>query len=119
MEQEGANGKAGENGTSALNGNAILPTRTRGAAAKPSASKAVLEETLKKGQDELLDEKLEELKGRYERDEIQVNSKKQKQKNMGLIQSYSSIKRLPPDLKKGHLYVDDSNYTILLPVSAE
>jgi nucleosome binding factor SPN SPT16 subunit len=33
----------------AVNGNAILPTRTRGAAARPAAGKAVLEESLKKG----------------------------------------------------------------------
>ena len=94
----------------AVNGNAILPTRTRGAASRPAAGKAALEESLKKGQDALLDEKVEELKGRYARGEIQVNSKKQKQKNMGLIQSYSSLKRLPADLKKGNhpqLYVDE------------
>jgi len=33
----------------AVNGNAILPNRTRGAAARPAAGKAVLEETLKTG----------------------------------------------------------------------
>jgi nucleosome binding factor SPN SPT16 subunit len=38
---------------------------------------------------------------------------------MGLIQSYSSIKKLPADLKKGQLYVDEKNETILLPISAE
>ena len=38
---------------------------------------------------------------------------------MGLIQSYSSIKKLPSDLKTGHLYVDDRNDTILLPMSSE
>lgn len=38
---------------------------------------------------------------------------------MGLIQSYSSIKKFPPDLKKGQLYVDENNETILLPVSNE
>lgn len=106
-ESEGAADRKTKAGSSVVNGNAILSTRTRGAAAKPSASKAAGEESLKKGQDALLDEKLEELKGRYERDEIQVNSKKQKLKNMGLIQSYSSVKRLPSDLKKGHLYVDE------------
>ena len=39
--------------------------------------------------------KLEELTKRYENNEIQGNSKKQKQKIMGLIQSYSSAKRFP------------------------
>jgi len=38
---------------------------------------------------------------------------------MGLIQSYSSLKRYPADLKKGQLYVDEKNETILLPVSSE
>jgi len=38
---------------------------------------------------------------------------------MGLIQSYSSLKKFPTDLKKGHLYVDDEYNTILLPVSQE
>jgi nucleosome binding factor SPN SPT16 subunit len=48
-----------------------------------------------------------------------MHSKKQNQKNMGLIQSYSSIKRLPQDLKKGHLYVDNEFNTILLPVNSD
>lgn len=37
---------------------------------------------------------------------------------MGLIQSYSSIKRFPADLKKGQLYVDEKNESILLPINA-
>ena len=38
---------------------------------------------------------------------------------MGLIQSYSSVKRLPVDLKKGQLYVDEKNDTLLLPISTD
>jgi len=38
---------------------------------------------------------------------------------MGLIQSYSSVKRFPSDLKKGQLYVDEVNDTVLLPLSNE
>jgi nucleosome binding factor SPN SPT16 subunit len=38
---------------------------------------------------------------------------------MGLIQSYSSIKRFPPGMKKGELFVDESNFTILVPVNSE
>jgi nucleosome binding factor SPN SPT16 subunit len=56
---------------------------------------------------------------RYEDGEIQLGAKKQKQKNMGLIQSYSSMKKFPTDLKKGQLYVDEKNYTILVPINNE
>ena len=38
---------------------------------------------------------------------------------MGLIQSYSSIKKFPADLKPGQLYVDEKNDTILLPMSQD
>jgi hypothetical protein len=38
---------------------------------------------------------------------------------MGLIQSYASIKKLPSDLKKGQLYVDEKNFTILVPINQE
>ena len=76
-----------------------------------------VDEKLKEDQEVLLEEKVKELTERWEKGEIQTGSKKQKQKNMGLIQSYSSMKRLPPDLKKGSLYVDDQNMTILVPVN--
>ena len=38
---------------------------------------------------------------------------------MGLIQSYSSIKKFPADFKKGQLYVDEKNFTILVPINQE
>jgi nucleosome binding factor SPN SPT16 subunit len=38
---------------------------------------------------------------------------------MGKIQSYSSIKKFPLDLKKGQLYVDEKNDTILMPINNE
>ena len=53
---------------STINGDAILNTRTRGAN-KVNENKQ-LDETLKKGQNALLDQKLEELKKRYENGEI-------------------------------------------------
>lgn len=53
----------------------ILTNRTRGAANK-QATNHLIEETLKQGQQALLDKKLEELTTRYERNEIQVSSKK-------------------------------------------
>jgi hypothetical protein len=77
----------------------ILPTRTRGA--RQQEANAEREQDLKRGQDELLDDKLEELKLRFENNEIQMGTKKQKQKDMGKIQSYSSVKKFPADLKKG------------------
>jgi len=38
---------------------------------------------------------------------------------MGLIQSYSSLKKFPVDLKKGSLFVDEPNMTILVPVNQD
>jgi nucleosome binding factor SPN SPT16 subunit len=38
---------------------------------------------------------------------------------MGLIQSYTSIKQFPSDLKRGSLYVDEGNMSILVPISQE
>ena len=38
---------------------------------------------------------------------------------MGLIQSYSSMKRFPQGLKKGELFVDEQNLTILVPINSE
>lgn len=40
-------------------------------------------------------------------------------KDLGLIQSYSSMKKLPKDLVKGMLYVDEENWTILVPINSE
>lgn len=100
------------------NGNGIMVSRTRGGN-KQHDQKEQIEENLRKDQDKLLDEKLEELKRRFEKNEIEMDSKKQKQKDMGKIQSYSSIKKFPADLKRGHLYVDDKNDTILLPISQD
>lgn len=48
-----------------------------------------------------------------------MSSKKQKQKDMGKIQSYSSIKKFPPEMRKGQVFVDEKNDTILLPINAE
>lgn len=109
--------KSTRESTGEENGNHILTTRTRGAG-KQQVNKQV-EETLRKGQDKLLTVKLEELKKRYANDEIQMNSKKQKQKDMGKIQSYSSVKRFPTDLRRGLVYVDEKNDTILLPINSE
>jgi nucleosome binding factor SPN SPT16 subunit len=67
----------------------------------------------------LLDKRYKELEGRFKRGEIQSGSKEEKQKNMGLIQSYDSLKSFPSDLKKGQLYIDDVNLTILVPVNEE
>jgi nucleosome binding factor SPN SPT16 subunit len=36
---------------------------------------------------------------------------------MGLIQSYSSIKKFPNGLRKGELFVDEANLTILVPIN--
>jgi hypothetical protein len=46
-----------------------------------------------------------------------MGAKKQVQKDMGLIQSYSSMKRFPQDLRKGQIYVDEENRTILVPIN--
>lgn len=56
---------------------------------------------------------------RYRNGEIISNSKEDKQKNMGLIRSYDSIKNFPIDLKKGQLYIDEENLTILVPINED
>jgi nucleosome binding factor SPN SPT16 subunit len=59
--------------------------------------------------------KLEELKKRFARNEIQGTTKKDKVKKMGEIQSYSQVKEVPRDVKPGLLYVDKAHSTILVP----
>lgn len=66
-----------------------------------------------------MDDKIKELKRRYEKGEISVSSKKHKIKNMGTIQAYSSIKKLPSSLKKGSLFVDEENFAILVPTNRD
>lgn len=113
----GVNGKGARHGGKDDNDAPIMKTRTRGA--KNKQVNHQIEADLKKSQNKLLEEKLQELKQRYENGEIIMSSKKQKQKDMGKIQSYSSIKKFPSDLKKGQLYVDEKNDTILLPINQD
>lgn len=65
------------------NGNGIINSRTRGGTKQQDNKQ--FEENLRKDQDNLLTEKLEELKRRYAKNEIEMDSKKQKQKDMGKI----------------------------------
>lgn len=76
------------------------------------------QEARKKSQDELQLKKLEELKARYERNEIQGSVKKEKVKKMGEIQAYQAEKQIPKDLKPGLLYVDKVHNTILVPYNS-
>ena len=76
-------------------GNEVGSRRIRAGRAMANQNKAKNEDNIKQGQAALLDKKLEELKERFANDEIMTSQKKQKQKNMGLIQSYSSIKKFP------------------------
>lgn len=66
-----------------------------------------------------MEKKIEELKRRYNKGEISVSSKKHKIKNMGTIQAYSSIKKLPSSLKKGSLFVDEESFAILVPTNRD
>lgn len=65
----------------------------------------------------MLKKKLDELKTRYENNEIVVSTKKEKVKKMGEIQSYSSDKQFPKDIKPGQLYVDKTHDSILVPIN--
>lgn len=77
------------------------------------------EHQLKASQAALLDKKLAELRKRYEEGNIAFSLKKQKVKDMGRIQSYSSLKKVPHNMKRGSLYVDVDNHTILVPINQE
>lgn len=98
----------------------ILPTRTRlGHREQDSSQRMQVEHQLKASQAALLEKKLEELRKRYAEGNIAFSSKKQKVKDMGKIQAYSSIKKFPPGLKKGSLFVDSDNHTILVPINQD
>ena len=54
---------------------------------------------------------------RHKRGEILAEVKKQRVKDLGKIQSYSSLKRMPQNMTKGQVYIDEENFTILVPVN--
>lgn len=98
----------------------ILANRTRlGHKEKEKHQRMQAETQLKASQAALLDKKLAELRKRYEEGNIAFSSKKQKVKDMGRIQSYASLKKFPPNLKRGSLFVDVDNHTILVPINHE
>lgn len=73
------------------------------------------QEQRKQSQEELQDKKLEELTARFQRNEIQGTTKKEKVKKMGDVQSYQSERQVPKDVKPGLLYVDKQHNTVLIP----
>jgi len=98
----------------------VVTNRTRlGQKEKEKHQRMKVENELKASQVALLDKKLDELRKRFEDGDIAFGSKKQKVKDMGRIQSYASIKKLPHGLKRGSLHVDEENHTILVPINNE
>jgi len=75
-------------------------------------------EQRKQSQAELQEQKLEELKQRFARNEIQGTAKKEKVKRMGEIESFKSPNQIPKDLKPGLLYVDAPHFTVLIPYNS-
>mmetsp|Transcript_39635 Transcript_39635/g.38174 ORF Transcript_39635/g.38174 Transcript_39635/m.38174 type:complete len:268 (+) Transcript_39635:930-1733(+) len=74
-------------------------------------------EARQKSQDDLLDKKLEELKLKFENNQIQVSAKQEKVKKMENICSYPNSNTFPKDIKPGQLFVDKKNSTVLVPIN--
>lgn len=98
----------------------MLDARTRGErAARDNQSKGDYEKELKASQRKLHDAKIKEITERHKRNEIVAEAKKQRVKDLGKIQSYSSLKRMPQGMKQGQVFIDEENFTILVPVNQE
>ena len=77
------------------------------------------QESRQKSQSELQDRKVEELRKRWDRGEIQSGTKKEKVKKMEDIQAYTNERQFPKDLKPGLIYVDKVHNTVLVPYNAQ
>ena len=80
----------------------MLDARTRGErAAAANESKPDFDKELKTNQSKLQDLKIKEVTERHKRGEIIAEAKKQRVKDLGKIQAYSSMKRMPQNMKQG------------------
>ena len=68
-------------------------------------------------QDELLDKKVEEIKERFQNNKMGAKTVEVKKKNMLTLKSYNNEESLPKGLKKNKIFVDNKNYSVLLPIN--
>ncbi|CAI2378197.1 unnamed protein product [Moneuplotes crassus] len=73
----------------------------------------------KEHQDQLFIKKLQELKTRFENNQIDPSSNKVKVHNLNEVCSYKSAREFPKEVFKSHIFVDVARDSILLPVSKE
>ena len=88
----------------------ILPTKTRG-----KAKEQMDDEGRKAHQDALQNEKIVQMKLRFENGEIRGEKKKEKTKDMKLLNAYESEQAYPRRAKPGKIFVDSERDAILIP----